>query len=45
MALHDYEPRIARNALHRKEEQVKQVFLDQGHQPRIKTSSHYIYFL
>ena len=29
MALHDYEPRIARNALHRKEEQVKQVFRDQ----------------
>ena len=29
MALHDYEPRIARSALHRKEEQVKQVFRDQ----------------
>lgn len=29
MALHDYEPHIARNALHRKEEQVKQVFRDQ----------------
>ena len=29
MALHDYEPRIARSALHRKEEHVKQVFRDQ----------------
>ena len=29
MALHDYEPRIARSTLHRKEEQVKQVFRDQ----------------
>ena len=29
MSLKDYEPRIAKSALHRKEEHVKQVFRDQ----------------
>ena len=29
MSLKDYEPRIAKNALHRREEHVKQVFRDQ----------------